>query len=62
MHTSMQSSNRRETTDCELRISVQECWFGEMCVVYVLQPTLLKIPDRSYKFCVKFAKLQNDEI
>ena len=52
-HTGMQSSKRRETTDCDLCISVQECWYGEMCVLYVLQFTLLKKPNPSYKSTVK---------
>ena len=60
MRISMQPSKRRETTDCEIRISVEECWFGEICVLYVLRPTLLKIPDPWYKLCEKFAKCQND--
>ena len=29
----MQPSKRRETTDCEILISVQKCWYGEICVL-----------------------------
>jgi len=54
--------SKRETIHCEISISVQECWFGEICVLYVLQPTFLKIPDMWYKLCVKLAERQNDEI
>jgi len=55
MRITMQPS-KRETTHCEIRISVQKCLFGEICVLFMLQPTLLKIPDMCYKLCVKFAK------
>ena len=44
----MQPSKRRETTDCEIRVSVQICWYGEICVVYVLQSA--KSPIRGANF------------
>jgi len=54
MHTGMQSS-KQETTDCDLRISVQECWCGEMCVLYVLQLTLLKRILTSFIWALHFS-------
>ena len=54
----------RYTTVCELCISVQECWFGEIyvCMYTAVESTLLEITKRSYNFCGNFTKLQNDEI
>jgi len=44
----MQPSKRRETTDFEIRDSVQICLYGEICVLYVLQ--LAKSPIRGTNF------------
>jgi len=33
MRKSVQPSKRRETTDYEILISVQKCWYGEICVL-----------------------------